>query len=860
MSNLGKYVLQRHVFEGLDPLFREFQAQPFSGLQDKQKRERVNHSLLQLIIQAKEPCFLLSPVVDFIDRVKSLGILESYSFSHFELWLNQFSGLSPDENYTIRAKISGKKIPREEYQTQFPIGMGKVHAGSHFVTAHGSPDLDTTVASFWGWVDAFAARVSEGLHIWNVPGGAPSAQVEIDIVFYGPLGENVFQHLAKTRLSLIVSSLDLLSQKGVVKTLVDESTATVDHQRDQNAIILVDKQGYYLGDWRSFDVEGVRLVIQLLNHSLRWFAHHLQIQLVSLLAKDKVTVSAFEEFVRTHFAMRLQQSAPAKRFTEKQKMYVDAYLQKVLLVPQGLTSTFTEFAVAMKQHSLGGFSEFIVFVASLKTVLFDPSGTLQENRAALFLHFETIIQRLEEALQAIDDYVDRLKVALSIKTHVFGHPSQVVSYRTGVEELRSKMGNYPYLTVTQTDQKGQQEPLGVIYAAELHKPMLGTVSLRDFCNREETKIPPYLEVISVIDHHKGSLSSISPPVAVIADAQSSNSLVAALAFAINDKYSGGHKALDKIHTEIKMLEQDLSSPSRQRLMQRLLQQLIAAQKKGSFYIDPQRELLEYFHFLYAILDDTDFLTKVSQRDVECVASLLNRLKSLILGREIEVVHFDDLVRDATFPQRAAQKLLQNEELSSICSRIYAAKEEIVEKNLELCAEGLPSMIFSDTKEQNGCCRVGQTKLFAKTFSVFDHHSKRIRKAWYDNALAVYKEKNEVDLHLHMISTVSGCEKRASYAHKDEIWIWIPWTEQAIAHLKSFLSAFCSMPLIDKIDLEAHFCGNTAADYKQLFDESFISLPQTETEEGLPLIILRFKAGAINSRKALISPYLPKLVV
>jgi len=66
----------------------------------------------------------------------------------------------------------------------FPIGMGKRYAGSHYVTAHSSPDLDTTVASFWGWIDAFGARVSEGLHLWNVPGGMPSSHIEMGMLFF----------------------------------------------------------------------------------------------------------------------------------------------------------------------------------------------------------------------------------------------------------------------------------------------------------------------------------------------------------------------------------------------------------------------------------------------------------------------------------------------------------------------------------------------------------------------------------------------------------------------------------------------------------------------------------------------------
>ncbi len=91
----------------------------------------------------------------------------------------------------------------DEYQIFFPIGMGKIYPDTHYVTAHGSPDLDTTVASFWGWVDAFAARVAEGLHIWNVPGGPPLSQIEIGLLFHQIFGEKSLIIWSKHRTTLI---------------------------------------------------------------------------------------------------------------------------------------------------------------------------------------------------------------------------------------------------------------------------------------------------------------------------------------------------------------------------------------------------------------------------------------------------------------------------------------------------------------------------------------------------------------------------------------------------------------------------------------------------------------------------------
>ncbi len=83
------------------------------------------------------------------------------------------------------------------------------------------------------------------------------------------------------------------------------------------------------------------------------------------------------------------------------------------------------------------------------------------------------------------NFVERLDVALRIKTEVFGDLPQHVNYRADVDEIKSKIGVYSHLSVTLTDVNGKWVPLGVVHAKDLHKPLLGTVTLRDFCNREE---------------------------------------------------------------------------------------------------------------------------------------------------------------------------------------------------------------------------------------------------------------------------------------------------------------------------------------------------------------------------------------
>ncbi len=852
---LGDVVVSRKIFSSLDSSFKEFQSKEFRDLNEQERSECVSAVLLDHLLEDTAPPFALPAVLDYIDRINKEKVLEHYTFSHFELWLNQTSGLSKEDNYRVRAKVAGKYVPRDAYQIFFPISSGKSYPGSHYVTAHGSPDLDTTVASFWGWVDAFAARVSDGLHFWNVPGGPPE-QVEIALLFTHYFGPALFEYLAKNRPGLSVSGLDLLQQKGVIKKETTEASLTSQHARDGNAIVLVDDQGYFLGDWRGVDVEGVAQVIMLLNSCLRFFENNTYIKLVSLFSQEKLTVKDLPPFTHAITGMAIEECPPAKMFTDRQKEYVDQYLKKVLGISKGLKSSFKEFAEGLAN---GDFKAFIDALESMNTSpLFDSSGKLVENRSNLFHYLEKIIKALEKALESFTRDVDKLAMALNIKTEVFGHLPQTIGYRADIEEIRSKMGAYSYLTVTYSDQEGRVMPMGIIRAMDLHRPILGTVSLRDFCNREETHIPSYLEVISVVDHHKGHFTTTTPSSVSISDAQSSNTLVAEMAFTINDAFSTGGMTATEIETQIK-------NEKNRRLLQRLLQKALVAEKKSSFYIAPEREYEEYLHFLYAILEDTDLLTKVSLRDVECVALLLNRLKSLVMKQEVEVINFTDIPQGEKFVKKAADRILQNEEMYSLYKKIYHAKEEAVEEHLTLGAQGLPSSVFADTKEQNGCCRVGQTKLFAKNFPSFSRHVKELRNRWVHAAKEAYKEKKEIDLHLHMISTIASAEdlfkgKPESGSHKDELWIWISGSESSVEHLKSFLSAFGVSPAVTQNNCEVEFIGDNAKELDQLFTESFPLIPRriltAPHEMGPPIAVLRFNPGSINSRKSMISPFLP----
>jgi hypothetical protein len=59
-------------------------------------------------------------------------------------------------------------------------------------------------------------------------------------------------------------------------------------------------------------------------------------------------------------------------------------------------------------------------------------------------------------------------------------------------------------------------------------------------------------------------------------------------------------------------------------------------------------------------------------------------------------------------------------------------------------------------------------------------------------------------------------------------------------------------------MEVSFLGKNYRDLDLLFSQNFPKAARViEKEQGLPIAILSFKAGLINSRKAYITPYLPQ---
>ncbi len=672
------------------------------------------------------------------------------------------------------------------------------------MTAHLSPDTDTTVASFWSWLDAFACQVSESLHLWSLPPGATG--LPISEVFKQLFGEGLFETLPRSSTTLTLSAIDLISHHNLVTRTGETSINTLDHGINDRALVLVDEEGYYLGDWRSSDVELVRQVIILYKAALRWIENNLHTLLISLFSTEKLNVNQLEMFFERALTLRFYDCEVVNEFSDEQKERLEKFLKNVLEMENGLETTFTEHNELLKKRGVDALFEFEVALRTLpEQSFFDDKGELIEDRPLIFAFIEQSVNHLGKAMHKIRDYVERLDISIQIKNVVLEIDSPTINLETSVEIMRSQMKHYDYLIVTQ-----ENFPVGAVWAQTLRRDPLGTVSLRDFSNEQEAKISSYLSVISIIDHHKTQINTRIPPVAILSDAQACNVLIAEQAMQINDNYSDG--------------------------------------------VAPEREYIEYLFFIHAILDDTDLLTKVTARDVICVASLLNRMKEIQTGEKKKIIDLGDF----DSPQEAARHILQNPDMYSLYKKSFAQREREVSKQIEEHGTAL----FADTKVQNQCCRVGQVKLFSSNWPKFTASASELYKLWTSRAENIHNSHPEIDLHLQMISTIASAQEiyegqEQGDTHQDELWFWIPESDSAVNHLTAFLNNFSKAPEMVENDLSLEVSSGV----EKLFKRNFLAIENVKVREDgeRPVAILRFKAGSLNSRKAMVSPYLPRLV-
>lgn len=836
---LGAYPLAYTPFDDLDTLFESFQKPSFQKLSNRKKFDQVNRTLLKKIEEANEPCFLLAASLDFIDRVNREKLLrEPLTMTQWEFWLNHFSQLSDDENLNIRCKIVGKKLPRSVYQAFFPIGMGKMFAGSHFVAAHLSPDVDTTIASFWGWVDAFGCRVASGTHQWSLPGIAPEDYSKH--LFYTLFGSQVFDLLVRKTPNLTLTALDLVTNKEILKAHAFSQSHSIALGRP---VIVVDEAGHFVGDWRPQDAEPVRQTTSYFQRLVRWLENAIHFKFIRALSEEKVAPDLIRTSLMAAFDMTLGESEPVLELSEKQKRELDSLLKNVLELATGLQATFLELAKSLETKAGAPID------ALLKSVsYFDAS----KNRANVFKQLDKIFCDLDHAIQCARSWIDRFDVLIAIKHKVLDLAAPYVTLNSDVEEIRTKMANFEYLPVLIPEERGASFPVGVVFAKDLKRQNLGTVSLRDFSSENETKMASYLEIISIIDHHKSDIATSSASMIAVADVQSANTLVAELLLKINDAYST--QGIEERTIDLAIDKANCTLPE----LSRLIDIKMNYRHAGSYFIHPQREFAEYLLLLCAILDDTDLLTKVSQRDLECVVKLLNRMRSLTSKSVQEILSLDDISQNADFIKLARQRILQNAALYSLYKKSHAFKEQEVTRNLTTLN------IFGDTKEQNGCARVGQIKIFSSNLTLFEETKPKLLQEWLSSSKQVFDTRREIDLHMMMTSTLLSADevyqaKSKKWTHKDELWIYIPMTQSSIEHLVYFLNSFQAMSIIQNSQIEVDLLGSNAQILEQIFIQNFPKASRHINNSGMPVTIIRYKAGLLNSRKAYITPNLPRAI-
>jgi len=865
---IGNRTFGKANFAEIDNVIAEFSTVEFQSKSCIERNKIVNRKLLEILSSAPRNSYLLREFINFMELISTHKILDgNYNQTAFERWINQHSGLSYEENREIRGKIIGKYIPRDEFQTYFPIGHDKTHNNSHTVTAHNPPDLDSSTASFLGWMDAFACRVGGALTIWNLPLGQPGPV--ISKLFTDILGEALFTRVAKAKAMISPVAMDLVRQNRLIRVSGESNIRDFQHRRHENHIILVDKQGFYIGDWRVSDVDSVGRIQRLLNICLNIFEKQLVKKATHILAREKVKREDLKNFIENLFEQKIpEDSVENHRFNSEDYQQLDAYLKRVLEIKDGCETSMQDFFSSFDALAQTNFMAFVGKTREfLDEKLYDDDGILKINSAQLFQMFNEAYSLLTESALLARKYTDRIDVAMRIKQVVRGYLPNYVTTKAEFKEITEKIKDYPHITVCFPDKDDRLVPVGVIHREDLEEPIQGTVSLRDFCNFDEIKIASNVEVISAIDHHKSTLSSRVCMTLTVADVQSANVLTAEKAFELNDKYGTHGQSEKSIKEQLEQLQEAAHTPQNLRLLERLLKKKQAIFRSGStYFINPERELQEYFFLLNAIIDDTDLLYKCGWRDIICVTELINRMKSVILGYEVEVIDVSHYPRSPKYLQQAIRDVLVNKDIYSFYKGIYEHRQAVTDSWMN--DANLHHRCFEDRKIQNETCAVSQFKIFPGNKPNLKKHRFDLLLYWFKVKNFVRSKASEVDFFLHMISTIPGAEeafhgKMENKGECDEMWISVNTeSDQSTSRFRQFLDYIKVSPKYNQIDLRISLEGPSGPRRRligsilraSLRDLTFDVIEEERLPE--PIVVFNFKQSSLNSRKADITPFLP----
>ncbi|MDD7984321.1 hypothetical protein PQO01_05095 [Lentisphaera marina] len=861
---IGDAIFEKMSFENTDDIISNFCTQEFLNKSSIIRNELVNKTLLELIEAAPRNSFLLREVIDYAAKITESHILDGkFNITAFERWLNQHSGLNEAEQFVIRGKISGKHIPRDEYQLFFPIGHDKYYPNSHYITAHNPPDLDSTTGSFIGWLDAFSCKVGQTLTVWNVPQGEPSPLIAH--FFNKIFTPNVFSRVAKHKSLISPVAMDIVNQHKLIRVTGNSNIRDFQHERNTNHIIVVDEDGFYLGDWRVSDVDTVGRIQRLLNMTIHSYEKVLISSFTSLMSRDTVTHQDIKSYLDTSFNANLGDSQMSfQRYHHQDCELLDLYLKKVLKLEHGSKTTFLEFFRFMDEVSQSTYCEFVDHMNSfLAPENFDfKNEVFTLARSKIFSTFNKAFDKLSDSIQSGRNYYDRMDLALAVKKEVLGNTPNYVSTKAEPTEIKQKLRGYQHVTVCFLDKKQRIIPVGVIHRSDMLNDSLGSVTLRDFCNSDEIKIAPSVRTISAIDHHRSEMNSRECMTITIADVQSVNVLLAEQAFTINDRYGCQNQSLHSIEEQMEELRnQENLNQEDFGVLNRLVQKKQAIYKSGvKYFINPERELIEYSLMLNAIIDDTDLFNKCAWRDLTSIANLVNRMKSIVCRKEIQVLSIDKYNRSSKADLKAAiNEFLNNEDVMSFYKNIFDHREVLISQWLADPKDHF--YCYEDRKIQNEFCAISQLKIFPNNRKCFTQHRDSLLESWLNSNEAVARKSSVVDFFLQMNSTIETNDQKDD-AGCDEVWIRInSHSEQAESRLRIFFSAFTqSRKYPDSIE-EVIIEGANTNDNKALTQiiRNDLKLPFTVKDNGekRSIICLKIKQSSLNSRKADITPFLPK---
>ena len=865
---IGDIEFDKKSFSDIQSILKNFCSPEFRSKTSIERNALVNRTLLDIIQCAPRHSFLLREIIDFTRRITDNQVLDgNYNLTAFERWLNQHSELSTEEQRVIRGKVIGKYVPRDEYQIFFPIGHDKYYPHSHYVTAHNPPDLDSTTGSFIGWMDAFACKVGNTLTVWNVPQGEPSPLIShyFNLIFT----PDVFTRVAKNKAVISPVAMDIVNQERLHRVAANSDIRDFQHNRNTTHIIVVDEDGYFLGDWRISDVDSVGRIQRLLNMSIHSYEKLIISSFTEVMSHDVITKDDLKNFLDSVLNCKLgNPKLRFQRYNIADQESLDKYLRIVLKLEDGSDTTFKDFFHYMDEISKSEYSDFIKLLKSIieESNFCSKSGELTLGRAEIFSLFHKAYSKLSDSIQLGRDYYDRMDVALAVKKDILGHSLNYVSTKAEPTEILQKLRGYQHITVCFPDSQGRLIPVGVIHRTDLHRDSLGTVTLRDFCNNDEIKLAKDIRVISAIDHHRSEMNSRECMTITIADVQSVNVLLAEKAFIINDLYSNANQTLHSIDEQVEEIQKQghALETSELRKLARLMQKKQAIYRSGSkYFIHPDREIVEYTLMLNAIVDDTDLFNKCGWRDLKSIANLVNRMKSIVCGREMEVLSLEPYNKNSKSDlKKAINDFLKNEDIISFYENIFEHRRLMIDKWVREPEQH--GYCFEDRKIQNEFCAVSQFKLFPENQQSFQENRLELLEDWLASNSLVKRKTSVVDFYLQMNSTIQINSSNSESQDKsyDELWFNIDdQSEQGASRLRQFFDALVQSPKYPDFILEARVEGpdtNTKKLLLSILENNLKVVPlYVKTKSTDPIICLRIKTSSMNSRKADITPYLPK---